>query len=360
MSSLLNKLKSASKVKLATSLDDSTIFNDKEIISTPIPALNLILSGEVAGGISSGVTFLAAPPAHFKSLLGLFMVSSYMKHHKDAVCIFYDSEFGIPKATFESFGMDSSRILHIPIENIEVLKMDIVQQLEAIERGKDKVIIFVDSIGMLPSKKEATDALDGKSVADMTRAKEMKSLFRLISASLIIKDVPMVVINQVYKTLELYSKQIMSGGEGARYAGNTVIYITKAQEKDGDELAGYNFTLINDKSRFVREKSKIPLTVTYERGIEKCSGLFALALEFGWIQSPNKGWYQVVDKRTGEILPDKYRKAELASDNKLFLQLFEWGFAKELEDHYKLGGHAIYTDDLNEVVYSDAAHIDEE
>ncbi len=36
------------------------------------------------------------------------------------------------------------------------------------------VIIVVDSVGNLASKKEVDDALEGKSVADMTRAKQMK------------------------------------------------------------------------------------------------------------------------------------------------------------------------------------------
>ena len=45
-------------------------------------------------------------------------------------------------------------------------------QLEALDRS-DRVIIVIDSIGNIASKKEMEDALDEKSVADMSRAKAL-------------------------------------------------------------------------------------------------------------------------------------------------------------------------------------------
>ena len=85
--------------------------------------------------------------------------------------------------------------------------------MNGLERG-DHVMVIIDSVGNLASKKEVDDALEGKSVADMTRAKQMKSLFRMITPHLTIKDIPAVVINHTYKEIGLFPKDIVSGGTG--------------------------------------------------------------------------------------------------------------------------------------------------
>jgi RecA/RadA recombinase len=236
------------------------------------------------------------------------MVKAYMDHHKDSICLFYDSEFGITPEYIKTNGIDTGRVLHIPIEHLEHLKFDLSKRLEALERG-DKVVIFIDSVGNLASKKEVEDALDGKSVADMTRARVMKSLWRIVTPHLTTKDIPCIAVNHTYQTMELYSKSVMSGGTGGMYSANQVFIIGKAQEKEGSDLVGYNFTINIEKSRFVREKSKFPFLVTFGGGIQKYSGLMDIALEGNFVQKPSNGWYAKVDQETGE-LGDKKRLAD--------------------------------------------------
>jgi len=196
--SLLEKLKKSSKLARTDILQDSDIFNDIVITPTSVPMLNVALGGAFDGGISSGCTLLAGPSKHFKTSFALLMAASYMKAHAESVLMFYDSEFGTPQKYFDSFGIDRARVLHIPIMNIEELKFDLVNQLEVIEK-KDNVIIIVDSIGNLASKKELEDAMNEKSVADMTRAKALKGLFRMITPYLQLKAIPMFAINHTYK-----------------------------------------------------------------------------------------------------------------------------------------------------------------
>lgn len=211
MNSLLKKLKSNSTIKEADSLNDSKFFNEKDMIPTQIPAVNIALSGRLNGGLTPGLTMWAGPSKHFKTAFSLLMAKSYLKKYDDAIMLFYDSEFGTPKAYFDSFEIDKSRVLHTPITDIEQLKFDVMQQLSNISRG-DKVIIVIDSIGNLASKKEVEDALDQKAVADMTRAKQIKSLFRMVTPHLTMKDIPMVVVNHTYKEMAMYAKDIVSGG----------------------------------------------------------------------------------------------------------------------------------------------------
>jgi RecA/RadA recombinase len=281
-------------------LSDSTFFNKKESVPTEVPIINMALSGTVDGGLVSGLTFLAGPSRHFKSLLGLIMIKAYMNKYKDAVCLFYDSEFGITPDYIRTNGIDTERVIHIPIEHLEQLKFDISKRLESIERG-DKVIIFIDSVGNLASKKEVEDALDGKSVADMTRARVLKSLWRIVTPHLTTKDIPCIAVNHTYQTMEIYSKAVMSGGTGGMYSANQVFIIGKAQEKDGTDLVGYNFTINIEKSRFVREKSKFPFLITFEGGVQKYSGIVEIALEGNFVSKPSPGWYAKVDQDTGEI-----------------------------------------------------------
>lgn len=196
MNKLLNKLKNASKVPAQT-ISESNFFNERELVSTDIPALNIALGGSIHSGISPGLLIVAGPSKTFKTMMSLFMVSAYMKKYSDAVCLYYDSEFGSSPDYLSKFGIDLERILHIPIEHLEQLKFDMVKRLEEISRG-DKVIIFIDSIGNVASKKEVEDAQDEKSVADMSRAKSMKSLFRIITPHLTLKDIPCIAINHTY------------------------------------------------------------------------------------------------------------------------------------------------------------------
>lgn len=195
-------------------------------------------------------------------------------------------------------------MLHLPIEHLEQLKFDISKRLADIERG-DKVIIFIDSVGNLASKKEVEDALDEKSVADMTRARVMKSLWRIVTPHLTTKDIPCIAVNHTYQTMEMFSKAVMSGGTGGMYSANQVFIIGKAQEKDGTDLVGYNFTINIEKSRFVREKAKFPFLVTFDGGIQRYSGLMDIALEGKFVTKPKNGWYATVDQETGELGPNK-------------------------------------------------------
>ena len=174
-----------------------------------------------------------------------------------------------------------------------------------VERG-DKLIIVLDSIGNLASKKEVEDALEGKSVADMSRAKQVKSLFRMVTPHLNLKDIPMVVVNHTYKEIGMFPKDIVGGGTGSYYSADNIFIIGRQQEKDGTEIVGYNFIINVEKSRYVKEKSKIPVSVSFDGGISKWSGLLDIALESGHVSKPSNGWYAKVDKETGEI-GDKHR-----------------------------------------------------
>ena len=304
--SILDKIKKNSTIKDSAILSESKFFTKKDMISTSIPVINVALSGRLDGGLTPGLTMWAGPSKHFKTAFSLLMAKSYMDKYEDAALLFYDSEFGTPQSYFDSFGIDTSRVIHTPLTDVEQLKFDIMQQLAGIERG-DHLIIVIDSIGNLASKKEVEDALDGKSVGDMTRAKQMKSLFRMVTPHLNLKDIPLVVVNHTYMEIGMFPKAIVGGGTGSYYSADNIFILGRQQEKEGTEIIGYNYIINVEKSRYVKEKSKIPISVSFDGGISKWSGLLDIAIESGHIIKPSNGWYSKVDKDTGEIEEKKYR-----------------------------------------------------
>jgi len=305
--SLLDKLKKNSTIKETEVLANSKFFNSKDLIQTPVPMINVALSGRLDGGLCPGLTVFAGPSKHFKTAFALLLAKSYLDKYSDAAVLFYDSEFGSPQSYFTSFGIPTDRVIHTPITDIEQLKHDSMAQLSNIERG-DHLIIIIDSVGNLASRKEVEDAIDGKSVADMSRAKQLKSLFRMVTPHLTLKDIPMVVVNHTYKEIGMFPKDIVAGGTGSYYSADNIYIIGRQQEKDGSDIVGYNFIINVEKSRHVREKSKIPIEVSFEGGISKWSGLLDVALNGGFVTKPSNGWYSRAGEEQKFRAKDTYSK----------------------------------------------------
>ena len=344
--SIMDKLKKNSKIKDTSILSDSVLFAEKDIIKTEVPMVNVALSGDIDGGLTSGLTVLAGPSKHFKTSFALLMGAAYLKQYEDAVMLFYDSEFGSPQQYFESFGIDTERVLHTPITDVEQLKFDLVGQLENIERG-DKVVIVIDSIVNLASKKELEDALNEKSVADMSRAKALKGLFRMVTPYLTMKNVPLLAVNHTYQEIGLFPKNVVSGGTGIYYSADNIWIIGRQQDKKGSEIQGYHFVINVEKSRFVKEKSKVPISVSWEGGIQTYSGLLDVAMAGGYVTKPNVGWYAAVDMETGEILEPKVREKDTLN-KKFWDPIFKNSDFKEfVKSYYSIGHKPLLDIDLD-------------
>jgi RecA/RadA recombinase len=313
------------------------MFKEKEFVMTDLPVLNIAFSGRVDGGILPGLTILAGESKTFKSALSLYCMKAYLNKYSDAVGILYDTEFGITPEYIKTFGIDPDRVIHIPVEHVEQLKFDFMKKLEAVEKG-DHVFFMVDSIGMLASKKEVDDAAEEKSVADMSRAKALRSLLRLITVQLSTKSIPCFMINHVYAEIGMFPKTVIPGGQAVTYSANQIFVITKAQDKAADgELDGWKFTINIFKSRYVREKAKLPFTVHYEGGIQRYSGMLDIAMELGAVMKPSNGWYSRVNLETGDIEAKKWRAKDTDCLEFWSVVLQSEMFKKKVSDYYMMG-----------------------
>lgn len=304
---LMDKIGKTSVLPHAAILTESKVFKDLDIIDTGVPMINVALGGKIDSGIAAGLTVFAGPSKHFKSNFALLIAAAFLrKHGDDAVLLFYDSEFGSKESYFESFGIDPGQVYHSPVTTIEELKFDIVKQLKALNK-KDKVIIILDSAGNIASMKETDDAEAGKSVADMTRAKAFKSLFRMVTPKLYLNDIPFIAVNHTYKEMGLFPKDIVSGGTGIYYSADTIWIIGRRQQgkaSDAKGVTGFDFIINIEKSRYLKEKAKIPISVSWEEFVKPYSGLLEVAVVGKFVHKGKKGnslGYSKMDPDTGEI-----------------------------------------------------------
>jgi len=101
-----------------------------------------------------------------------------------------------------------------------------------------------------------------------------------------------------------------------------------------------------EKSRYVKEKSKIPITVNYEGGINRWSGLLDVAIDGGYIAKPKVGWYARVDKETGEVLAPNMRAGDIVDNADFWKAVFkETDFAKYIKERYSIAHGAILSED---------------
>lgn len=354
MSKLLDRLAKNSVVKPEI-LKNSRFFKNKLIIPTRIPILNLALGGSFNSGIHSGIIQIAAPPKHFKSNLMIELVASFLEHNKDnedACVVFYDSEGGTTPEYFEAAGVDTSKIQHRMVSSIEQLTSDIANLCNDIE-VTDKVLICIDSIGMLPSLKAIKDAMEENHVANMTEAKQLKSMFKIITSQSVVKKIPIVLINHSYQTMDKFAKEIAAGGRASQYASTSLFFVTKAEDKDGDEKLGFRFTLVAGLSRHVKQGSKFPITVHYNHGLRKYSGVFDLAVELGFIKEATQGYYWKDSEQT-----QKTRRKTLERDKDYMDSLLEnKKFQLAVENHYRMD--AIVSDETEDLTELDSDDITE-
>lgn len=327
----------AKKNKYASILSESKSANKGVVAPINIPILNVALSGDLNGGLYAGITQIVGDSRCFKTCYGLIMMAAYLEANPDGYALFFDSENGASFEYFDTFGIDKDRVIHLPVEDVEDLRIQCAQFLKDIEQD-DKVFFFIDSVGLLPSRKESEDAEDGKTTADMTRARALNSFWRIVTIPLGLKNLPMVAINHYYETMALYPEKVIKGGKGGFLASNDIWLVTRSKVKDGKELTGWSFNVKIMKSRKVKEDAVIPVVVKYDGGIDHYSGLLEVGRATGFIEMPSKGWY--VRKNIEDS--KRWRRAEM--DGEFWKPLLEdQNFVNAVKDLYSLStGHSAF------------------
>jgi hypothetical protein len=254
---------------------------------------------------------VAGPSKHFKTILLFMALAQWQQQHPAGICMFYNNEFGVNKGYMEKCGVDTERIMHIPFTTIEDAKDDIAQRINGVYNEKtrkttggfevgDPVFWLMDSVGNAASASEVNKAGASKQSADMgSRAKALRSFFRVLVPMFNMKKMIFAGVGGSIDTMEEYSKRVMTGGGGPMLAADNVIMMFRKEIKDDDKanlsfakgriIDGYEFILLSDKSRYVKEQKTIPINVYWNTGVAKWSGFDELAVNYGIIESVNRG-----------------------------------------------------------------------
>src|SRR5256885_13422399 len=131
--SLKERILKNSTISLTAPLSESKVYNERKVVRTRVPMINVAFSGKTDGGITAGLSIFAGPSKHFKTGFTLLAASAFLEAHPNGIILFYDSEFGSPDSYFASLGVDPDKVIHSPITNIEELKFDVMAQLDELK-----------------------------------------------------------------------------------------------------------------------------------------------------------------------------------------------------------------------------------
>ena len=302
--------------QLASDIDET-----ERYVDTGSYIFNGLVSGSIYGGVSGNkITAIAGESSTGKTFFSLAVVKNFLDSNPDGYCLYFDTEAAVNKPLLESRGIDLNRLVVVNVVTIEEFR---VKALKAVDKyikmpieDRKPCMFVLDSLGMLSTEKEIRDALDDKQVRDMTKSQLVKGAFRMLTLKLGQANVPLIVTNHTYDVIGAYvPTKEMGGGSGLKYAASTIIYLSKAKEKDGKEVIGNIIKAKTHKSRLSKENKEVKIRLYYdERGLDKYYGLLELG-EIGGLWKNVAGRYEINGKKVygKQILanPDDYFTPEV-------------------------------------------------
>ena len=281
----------------------SEIEETERFIDTGSYVFNGLISGSIFGGVSSNrITAIAGESSTGKTYFSLAVVKNFLDTHPDGYCLYFDTEAAVNKGLLESRGIDTTRLVVINVVTIEEFRSKALKAvdiyLKSDEDNRKPCMFVLDSLGMLSTEKEITDALNDKQVRDMTKSQLVKGAFRMLTLKLGQANIPLIVTNHTYDVIGSYvPTKEMGGGSGLKYAASTIIYLSKKKEKDKTEVVGNIIKAKTAKSRLSKENREVNIRLYYdERGLDRYYGLLELG-ELGGMWKNVAGRYEMNGKK---------------------------------------------------------------
>jgi len=253
-------------------------------IDTGSYIFNALLSGSIYDGLPDNkITALAGESATGKTFFALGMCKQFLEDNADAAVIYFESESATSKKMIEERGIDSSRIMMVPVTTVQEFRTQAIRILDQYMEDKTdmKMLFVLDSLGMLSTTKEIEDTTSGAETRDMTRAQLVKGAFRVLTLKLAKAGVALVVTNHTYDQMGLFAKRVMGGGSGLKYAASSILFLSRKKEKEGTEVIGNIVHCKNEKSRLTVENRVVDVMLTYKKGLDRYYGLIDLAIKYG-------------------------------------------------------------------------------
>ena len=269
----------------ASLVSDGASGDVDSFIDTGSYIFNALLGGSIHRGLPSNkITAIAGESATGKTFFVLGMCKNFLDKNPDGGVIFFESESAVTKDIIEERGIDSGRMVIMPVTTVQEFRHQAITVLDRyIEQDpsdRKPLLLVLDSLGMLSTTKEMEDTQAGKETRDMTRAQIVKAAFRVLTLKLGKAKVPLIITNHTYDVVgSMFPQKEMGGGSGLKYAASSIIYLSKRKEKDGTEIIGNIIHCKNYKSRLTKENKVVDVRLTYDKGLDRYYGLLDLALK---------------------------------------------------------------------------------
>lgn len=322
--------------------DDTTM----DFYHTGCYSLNLLTSGSLQKGVAPRIYIFAGPESSGKTFLMCSITKNFIEQSDNNFVVYFETEEGVSSTIRNSVGITKEKgkqVLCLPISTVQEFREQslfvINKFVESKKQNPDmKMMIILDSIGMLSTSKEISDVESGKDTLDMTRAKLIRSAFRILTLKLGLNNIPLICTNHTYEDIGIFSKTYMSGGKSLYYSASCIIFLTPKTEKGIGKVI--NAKVI--KSRFSKEGSEVNLKILYNKGLDSYSGLLEIAEQTGLVNKSGS-WYTFpngskVQRKTIEENPEEYFTEEFLKE----LDCASYPYynytnstSGELEDEYK-------------------------
>ena len=294
----------------------SDIDKTERFVDTGSYIFNGLVSGSIFGGVSGNkITAIAGESSTGKTFFSLAVVKNFLDSNPDGYCLYFDTEAAVNKSLLADRGIDLSRLVVVNVVTIEEFR---AKALKAVDKymkmpieDRKPCMFVLDSLGMLSTEKEITDALNDKQARDMTKSQLVKGAFRMLTLKLGQANIPLIVTNHTYDVIGSYvPTKEMGGGSGLKYAASTIIYLSKKKEKDKTEVVGNLIKAKTAKSRLSKENKQVEIRLFFDhRGLDRYYGLLELG-EIGGLWKNVAGRYEIAGKKlyAKQILaePDTY------------------------------------------------------
>jgi RecA/RadA recombinase len=287
---------------------------EKKFISTGVYIVDAAMSGRLLGGgvATNRISVFAGESGAGKSFLAYSCAKNAQKAGYSVIYI--DTEQAVDLEDLPKFGVsnDLEKFRLVRSNKVEDINITLTQLVDELKEQKlagyelPKLMIVLDSLGQMASNKEKADLLKGDIKQDMTKAKAIGSMFRSINNDLGYLDIPMIVCNHTYLTMDLFPQAVMKGGLALLYSASVIGFMTKSKLKTGEEddmdLGGSGISVLfkTQKNRLAKPK-KIRFDISFANGMNPYTGLDAFCRPEYFEQIGIAKGKMEVDKKTGEM-----------------------------------------------------------
>ena len=281
VNNLVKQLIKESSNDMASVVSAGILGDCSTFVDTGSFTLNALLSGSMYGGVPSNkITCLAGQEAVGKTFFALSIAKNFLDTNKDGIILYFESEGALTTEMITDRGLDPNRFIVFPVATVEEFRTQCLKVIDGVPKDH-KVMIFLDSLGNLSTKKEMEDSASGSDKRDMTRAPVVRGTFRTLAIKLASKNIPLIITNHTYdKVGSMFPSKEISGGGGVKYAASVIVTLGKRKVKEGTEVLGNIIKCKLYKGRFTKEESVVETMLDYQTGLDKYFGLVEIAEKY--------------------------------------------------------------------------------